>query len=177
MQVPIVGKNKASCSVFQTNKHIEHFLLLFSESLWTEWTEWTCNIGSNILSRSRHCPVRAYLSRGTCPFMEVVVEEQPCQGERRQTIYQISMPQVFSNEGMWGSWILMGPCSTTCEEGTRIRTRSCDSPAPMSESEDCLHMNGTRGLIDNDLAFPCDFGSCTGNTLLDCRLSCWSIAD
>ena len=43
-----------------------------------------------------------------------------------------------SVHGGWGNWTQWSDCSTTCGNGTQIRTRRCDNPAPMYNGSDCI---------------------------------------
>lgn len=40
-------------------------------------------------------------------------------------------------DGMWGDWSQYTPCSTTCGNGTRRRSRRCDDPQPQYKGIDC----------------------------------------
>ena len=42
-----------------------------------------------------------------------------------------------SVDGSWGSWSSWSHCTQSCGEGTRSRSRLCDSPAPARGGEDC----------------------------------------
>jgi len=40
-------------------------------------------------------------------------------------------------DGHWGRWSSWGACSTTCDVGTRVRTRKCDDPIPANSGKPC----------------------------------------
>ena len=40
-------------------------------------------------------------------------------------------------DGHWGRWLSWGACSTTCDDGTRVRTRKCDDPIPANSGKPC----------------------------------------
>ncbi|KAH3879953.1 hypothetical protein DPMN_003864, partial [Dreissena polymorpha] len=49
---------------------------------------------------------------------------------------------------MWGSWQSWTSCSVTCLNGTRFRTRPCDSPAPHHGGSYCTgQQNGTETCV------------------------------
>ena len=70
---------------------------------------------------------------------------------------------------MWGPWELKGTCSKTCSAGVQTRTRACNNPPPLPKSEECLLSDGTRGLDEEDAAFPCNLGSCEGKVFIKGR--------
>ncbi|KAK7454681.1 hypothetical protein BaRGS_00039564, partial [Batillaria attramentaria] len=43
-------------------------------------------------------------------------------------------------DGGWSCWTDWGPCSVTCGEGTRTRTRTCDNPPPSNGGADCVDL-------------------------------------
>ena len=51
-----------------------------------------------------------------------------------RSIHFFSLEPIDGNWGIWSSW---GACSATCDNGTRRRTRKCDSPAPKPGGKDC----------------------------------------
>ena len=64
----------------------------------------------------------------------------------------INLPVVV--DGEWSGWMPWGACSRTCGNGTSMRTRLCDDPAPQHGGMLC---NGT-GMETQD----CDLGGCPG---------------
>ncbi|XP_076472736.1 SCO-spondin-like isoform X3 [Babylonia areolata] len=65
-------------------------------------------------------------------------------------------------DGNWGSWGPYGPCSVTCGEGTKSRTRQCDNPAPQHGGSMCF------GSAAHDT--PCTMpmcSSCSGDVRAD----------
>ena len=40
-------------------------------------------------------------------------------------------------DGHWGRWSSWSTCSTTCGDGTKIRTRQCDDPPPANSGKPC----------------------------------------
>ena len=45
---------------------------------------------------------------------------------------------MFTVNGNWGDWKLVGDCSKTCGNGgRRVRVRSCDNPSPSNGGLKC----------------------------------------
>ena len=40
-------------------------------------------------------------------------------------------------DGHWGRWGSWGSCSVSCDQGQKIRTRTCDDPSPKNGGNDC----------------------------------------
>lgn len=83
-------------------------------TVWTPWTPWTpCDCRSNLQFRSRRCQ---YLN-GTATKMN----ENKCSGEG---VEMRNCNEECDNAGWsdWGSW---SPCSATCGEGYKSRSREC----------------------------------------------------
>ena len=56
--------------------------------------------------------------------------------------------------GNWGSWLEWSQCDATCDNGTQIRERVCDDPAPILDGADCIGSDSeTRNCTS-----PCDIG-------------------
>ena len=51
-------------------------------------------------------------------------------------IHKTPEANFVSVDGQWGSW-QAGACSVSCDGGTRLKTRSCDSPPPQHEGNNC----------------------------------------
>jgi len=44
----------------------------------------------------------------------------------------------FAVDGAWSQWGSWTGCDVTCENGTRLRTRNCDNPAPAYGGYHCV---------------------------------------
>ena len=71
-------------------------------------------------------------------------------------------------DGSWGSWGQLSSCSTTCDEGTQTRTRTCDYPNPECKGAPCPGCQGERCSeeIDSDSSTRCNY-----ETEQKCRFS------
>lgn len=61
----------------------------------------------------------------------------------------------MAGDGVWSDWEEWGTCSLTCGDGTKMRSRTCDNPAPSNGGADCA------GDADDTQA--CNDGACPGN--------------
>ena len=64
-------------------------------------------------------------------------------------------------QGHWGPWSKLSDCSTYCGPGIRTKSRTCDNPVPTELSEECLMINGTRGLVEEWIT-DCELDVCPG---------------
>ncbi|XP_070581750.1 hemicentin-1-like isoform X2 [Ptychodera flava] len=91
---------------------------------WMPWEECTKTCGQGTRSRTRLCdnPTPQFGGRA-------------CQGSAfDQQICNIKPCPVDGNWGAWGPW---QECSESCGEGTQIRSRQCNNPAPRDGGQDC----------------------------------------
>ena len=56
--------------------------------------------------------------------------------------HMLRLIYIFSHivplvDGGWGTWGRWQPCSTTCGEGIKERTRECDNPPPVHRGAYC----------------------------------------
>ncbi|XP_025106624.1 uncharacterized protein LOC112571665 isoform X2 [Pomacea canaliculata] len=94
---------------------------------WGEWSEFTlcsatCGLGTK--KRMRECDNPAPASGGRmCAGLPVFAKK--CEIAK--------CPQ----DGEWSLWTEWSACATTCGEGLRSRTRTCDSPRPLHGGKEC----------------------------------------
>ncbi|XP_076472749.1 uncharacterized protein LOC143302101 isoform X14 [Babylonia areolata] len=74
-------------------------------------------------------------------------------------------------DGNWGSWGPYGPCSVTCGEGTKSRTRQCDNPAPQHGGDTC-YGPGTDIVQCNTAACPIDGNWGSWGPYEPCSVTC-----
>ncbi|KAK7492117.1 hypothetical protein BaRGS_00016591, partial [Batillaria attramentaria] len=53
-------------------------------------------------------------------------------------------------DGKWSSYGDYSPCSTTCGDGTRFRTRTCTNPAPAFGGTDCTGPSVQNSTCDEN---------------------------
>ena len=71
---------------------------------------------------------------------------------------------VKKRDGGWIEWRSWGPCSHTCDEGTRMRTRVCASPKPQLGGNNC------EGAEEEDTG--CNIAQCPGNCVEQIVVKC-----
>ena len=109
-----------------------------SYSVWSVWSRWrpctrTCGGGKKL--RTRFCR-RTGL--------------QTCAGKANET--KVCNSEHCPVHGGWSLWTNWAPCSKTCSNGTRFRTRQCNNPRPTYGGLIC---QGSRSEHEN-----CNLKSC-----------------
>eukprot|EP00800_Vazella_pourtalesii_P019814 TRINITY_DN687_c0_g1_i6.p1 TRINITY_DN687_c0_g1~~TRINITY_DN687_c0_g1_i6.p1 ORF type:complete len:1458 (+),score=297.65 TRINITY_DN687_c0_g1_i6:296-4669(+) len=132
---------------------------------WSEWSEWdTCSVscGDGTHSRVRTCDNPAPQFGGD-PCLEHGTERQDCR------------LRDCPIDGVWTTWTPYSPCSKTCSQGTRTRTRTCEGPffggadcvGPSADSSICneracpIHGDWTSWSPWSTCSRPCGTGSAT----------------
>lgn len=72
------------------------------------------------------------------------------------------MQCFFAVDGGWTEWTEFSDCSTTCDNGTQTRTRTCTNPVPQYNGSDC---DG-----HHQESIPCFLRHCP----VDCRWLPWT---
>ena len=66
----------------------------------------------------------------------------------------IDLTQIYFHligvDGKWSTWSNWGSCSKTCGGGTRLRSRSCDSPPPSGNGKDCAGSSTKTGQCNTN---------------------------
>ncbi|XP_013378635.1 SCO-spondin [Lingula anatina] len=111
---------------------------------WSEWSAWsdcskTCGGGSQSRSRS-------------CTSSTGVHDDSDCPGSSSETQACNTDVCPAPVDGGWGEWSAYGDCSVTCGDGTKTRTRECNSPPPANGGADC-EGNGSETSA-------CNLGAC-----------------
>lgn len=60
---------------------------------------------------------------------------------------------IFLVNGGWGEWSEWTPCTQSCDGGTTSRNRTCDSPEPSDDGEECQGA-GVEMKVCNDHQCP-----------------------
>ncbi len=55
-------------------------------------------------------------------------------------------------DGQWGAWSNFSTCSALCGNGTQVRSRLCNNPAPQNGGANCT--------VNNTSTQSCDSGNC-----------------
>ena len=63
--------------------------------------------------------------------------------------------------GGWSDWSDWSSCSTTCGDGVRSQTRTCNNPTPTAYGEECTGTNVTE--------LPCSVRECPCKYLSTCK--------
>ena len=140
-----------------------HTLYCFAENgnwgLWSEWSSCDATCGGGSRSRERLCDSPAPDKGGKFCLgfgLEVAhCNSVVCKGDFvLKECPQAHLVMLFSllENGNWGNWGKWSTCSRTCEEGIKMRERSCDSSLPQHD-----------GAVCDGEAFDttsCDMGQC-----------------
>ncbi|VDI83382.1 Hypothetical predicted protein [Mytilus galloprovincialis] len=101
------------------------------DGAWSEWSSWnicsvTCNGG--IHDRNRKCD-HPPPSNGGMYCNGTTIESRSC--------------NIVSCEidGQWSAWQEWQPCNTTCGNGSKHRSRKCDSPSPYFGGSECMGLD------------------------------------
>ncbi|XP_060591307.1 SCO-spondin-like isoform X2 [Ruditapes philippinarum] len=97
-------------------------------SVWSAWDTCPVSCGGSAKTRNRYCnsPGPSYGGRD-------------CVGEYSEA--QVCNTQDCPRDGHWTDWSSWDPCSVTCGNGTKERTRTCSNPAPSNGGADCVGTN------------------------------------
>ena len=107
---------------------------------WSEWADCSQSCGRGHQFRQRECRPPAY---GGQPCLEDLLEEVPCNNGPCDV------------DGNWSKWTEWESCDKTCGGGLKIRSRSCDSPAPTGLGYPCTGA-GVESKSCNEESCPVD---------------------
>ncbi|GAB0093037.1 Immunoglobulin [Sergentomyia squamirostris] len=140
-------------------------------SKWSTWTDWTmCNCRAKVQFRNRFCQY----SNGS---LVAPSDRSQCPGEAVQM-----RPCDEDCDSEWLPYTEWTPCSVTCGDGVRTRTRQCRDPRTKpckgndTERESCNkqpcpdnHTACATGFLTNNLTGACeDIDECSGEYNNDC---------
>ncbi|XP_076472746.1 uncharacterized protein LOC143302101 isoform X13 [Babylonia areolata] len=126
---------------------------------WGPYMECSVTCGDGIKSRTRQCDNPAPTNGGS-----------PCSGSSTDNT-ECTAGSPCPVDGNWGSWGPYGPCSVTCGEGTKSRTRQCDNPAPQHGGDTC-YGPGTDIVQCNTAACPIDGNWGSWGPYEPCSVTC-----
>ncbi|XP_076248702.1 uncharacterized protein LOC143188377 [Calliopsis andreniformis] len=140
---PAPSSSKLSCndSAFETKSCIGGNCKKHSKGTWSKWSEWnTCSTecGNGIQTRKRSCLETQNTQDSSCKG--VTKDIRGC------TINNCSI------NGIWSSWTVWSPCSTSCGIGTQLRNRMCTNPSPSGDGLSCF---GSASEIRQCFTRPC----------------------
>ncbi|XP_013411295.1 uncharacterized protein LOC106174328 isoform X9 [Lingula anatina] len=132
---------------------------------WSSWTDWgacTKSCGSGERFRYRYCDSPSPQNGGAL-----------CAGAatNTQTESESCQTQPCPIDGNWGSWGNWSLCDATCGGGNRIRTRSCDNPAPDNNGTFCIG-SATENESCNNASCPVDGQWSTWTPWSACPVTC-----
>lgn len=101
-------------------------------SEWSNFSACSVSCNSGIKTRYRLCnnPQPQHGGRN-CSNLGPAQENRSC------------FLKVCPVDGNYGNWSSFGICSKTCGRGEKIRTRKCDSPAPVGEGRNCSRLGSS----------------------------------
>ncbi|XP_021339260.1 hemicentin-1-like [Mizuhopecten yessoensis] len=95
--------------------------------IWNDWQSWSdcsATCGNGDMTRNRTCD-NPPPSFGGNYCEGTATENQSCKLTN------------CSVNGNWSVWLAWSSCSVSCDNGTRIRNRTCDHPVPAFGGEEC----------------------------------------
>jgi len=147
---------------------------------WARWDTWSscsvsCGSGTKFRSRTRICDSPPPSNGGD--------DCTPPGGIHTQTQSGYCNPgecPVGGGWATWGPWTTWSACSTSCGEGTQMRSRICDPPSPRTEGNECTppgsdsehrdcNLDACRCLLGRDCAQgeTCFFFQCKPGCLFE----------
>ena len=100
---------------------------------WSEFSPCTKSCGGGTHFRTRNC---------TNPAPEAGGQDCTPLGPPQET--GLCNTKFCPVDGGYGEWSAFTPCSKTCGEGVKARSRKCDKPQPEYEGRDCLRLGPAR---------------------------------
>ncbi|XP_021367027.1 SCO-spondin-like isoform X2 [Mizuhopecten yessoensis] len=129
-------------------------------SSWNGWSSCSASCENGTRTRSRQCNNPAPAHNGhTCPG-----NEHDLEGCTAGIMCPI--------DGQWGLWNGWTSCSVSCENGTRTRSRQCNSPAPAHNGGACLGDQNESEACSPGIMCPIDGHWGLWDDWSSCSVSC-----
>ncbi|CAK9798443.1 Coadhesin (Fragment) [Anthophora quadrimaculata] len=140
---PVPSNSKLMCddSAFEMKSCVGVNCRKHLTGVWTAWDKWSaCSVqcGSGIQVRKRSCS-EIQNAQGIS-----------CKGSSKE-IRGCAINNCSIN-GMWSSWTVWTPCTSSCGIGTQLRNRMCNNPSPSGNGTVCL---GSASEVRQCFTKPC----------------------
>ncbi|KAJ8312947.1 hypothetical protein KUTeg_010320 [Tegillarca granosa] len=127
---------------------------------WTSWSDCSVSCERGYRTRTRQCNEPSPNFGG-----------MPCVGnsyDAEECVTGLKCPV----DGHWSVWEEWSECTVTCGNGTSLRTRICNNPAPYFGGRNCMGHDNESVVCNTDLNCPVDGQWNTWNQWSDCSVTC-----
>ena len=129
---------------------------------WSKFSQCSLSCGNGTKTRTRNC---------SNPTPQHGGSNCSVHGHHTQTVSCNTHPCPV--HGNYSEWTGFSPCSQSCGNGTKTRTRSCTNPSPQYGGNNCSHYgNSSHVLACNTHHCPVDGGYTAWSSFSRCTESC-----